>query len=174
MTQVLPIMFMTYTDEMILTEDENDKYVRIESDINHMPIKHVDDLKKAINFSVNKVLLTGEPDYVESILDVFKAPFENTLSIYRSTPFFIEVMGKNIDKAASLQRLIEKLGIKQEEVISFGDGYNDLTMIKFAGLGVAMENSVDDVKQFADYVTLSNDDEGIYECLKMLNEKGEI
>ena len=83
-------------------------------------------------------------------------------------------MGKNIDKAASLQRLIEKLGIKQEEVISFGDGYNDLTMIKFAGLGVAMENSVDDVKQFADYVTLSNDDEGIYECLKMLNEKGEI
>ena len=165
---------MTYTDELILTEDENDKYVRIESDINHMPIKHVDDLKKAINFSVNKVLLTGEPDYVESILDVFKAPFENTLSIYRSTPFFIEVMGKNIDKAASLQRLIEKLGIKQEEVISFGDGYNDLTMIKFAGLGVAMENSVDDVKQFADYVTLSNDDEGIYECLKMLNEKGEI
>ena len=83
-------------------------------------------------------------------------------------------MGKNIDKAASLQRLIEHLGIKQDEVICFGDGYNDLTMIKFAGLGVAMANSVDDVKKHANYVTLSNDEEGIYECLKILSEKGEI
>ena len=138
---------MTYTDELILTEDDYDEYVLIESDINHMPIKHVDD---------------------------FKVPFEDTLSIYRSTPFFIEVMGKNIDKAASLQRLIEHLGIKQDEVICFGDGYNDLTMIKFAGLGVAMANSVDDVKKHANYVTLSNDEEGIYECLKILSEKGEI
>ena len=149
-------------------------YQNKESDINHMPIKHVDDFKKTVNFSVNKVLLTGKPDYVESILDDFKVPFEDTLSIYRSTPFFIEVMGKNIDKAASLQRLIEHLGIKQDEVICFGDGYNDLTMIKFAGLGVAMANSVDDVKKHANYVTLSNDEEGIYECLKILSEKGEI
>ena len=165
---------MTYTDELILTEDDYDEYVLIESDINHMPIKHIDDFKKTVNFSVNKVLLTGKPDYVESILDDFKVPFEDTLSIYRSTPFFIEVMGKNIDKAASLQRLIEHLGIKQDEVICFGDGYNDLRMIKFAGLGVAMANSVDDVKKYADYVTLSNDEEGIYECLKILSEKGEI
>ena len=165
---------MTYTDELILTEDDYDEYVLIESDINHMPIKHIDDFKKTVNFSVNKVLLTGKPDYVESILDDFKVPFEDTLSIYRSTPFFIEVMGKNIDKDASLQRLIEHLGIKQDEVICFGDGYNDLTMIKFAGLGVAMANSVDDVKKYADYVTLSNDEEGIYECLKILSEKGEI
>ena len=96
------------------------------------------------------------------------------MSIYRSAPFFIEVMAQGIDKAASLQALIERLGIKQEEVISFGDGYNDLSMIEFAGMGVAMENAVDQVKQCADYITLSNDDEGIYECLKLLNEKGEI
>ena len=70
--------------------------------------------------------------------------------------------------------LIEQLGIKQEEVISFGDGYNDLSLIEFAGMGVAMANAVDEVKQRANYITLSNDEEGIYECLKMLNRKGEI
>ena len=83
-------------------------------------------------------------------------------------------MAQGIDKAASLQALIERLGIKRDEVISFGDGYNDLSMIEFAGLGVAMANSVDDVKKHANYVTLSNDEEGIYECLKILSEKGEI
>ena len=83
-------------------------------------------------------------------------------------------MAQGIDKAASLRMLIEQLGIKQEEVISFGDGYNDLSLIEFAGMGVAMANAVDEVKQRANYITLSNDEEGIYECLKMLNRKGEI
>ena len=83
-------------------------------------------------------------------------------------------MAQGIDKAASLQMLIEQLGIKQEEVISFGDGYNDLSLNEFAGMGVAMANAVDEVKQRANYITLSNDEEGIYECLKMLSGKGEI
>ena len=108
------------------------------------------------------------------IIDEFKEPYGESLSIYRSAPFFIEVMAQGIDKAASLRMLIEQLGIKQEEVISFGDGYNDLSLIEFAGMGVAMANAVDEVKQRANYITLSNDEEGIYECLKMLNRKGEI
>lgn len=165
---------MTYVEEMIITEDIDDEYVIIESEINHIPIKPVKDFKEAVDFSVNKVLLTGKPEYVENIIDEFKEPYENSLSIYRSAPFFIEVMAEGIDKAASLKALIKRLGIKQEEVISFGDGYNDISMIKFAGMGVAMDNAVDQVKQCADYITLSNDDEGIYECLKLLNEKGEI
>ena len=52
--------------------------------------------------------------------------------------------------------------------------YNDLSMIEFAKFGVAMANAVDEVKKRAAYITLSNDEEGIYECLKMLSEKGEI
>lgn len=165
---------MTYTDELILTEDKNDKYVIIESEINHLPIKHVTNFKEAVNFSVNKVLLTGKPEFVQKIIEEFQAPYRNSLSIYRSAPYFIEVMAQGIDKAASLQALIERLGIKREEVLSFGDGYNDLSMIEFSGMGVAMANAVDEVKEKADYITSSNDEEGIYECLKMLSEKGEI
>lgn len=165
---------MTYTDKVILTEDADDEYVLIESDINHMPIKKVDNFKETVDFSVNKVLLTGKPEYAGQIIEEFKAPYGDSLSIYRSAPFFIEVMAQGIDKAASLKALIESLEIKQEEVVCFGDGYNDLSMIEFAGLGVAMANAVDEVKQKADYITLSNDEEGIYECLKILCEKGEI
>ncbi len=63
--------------------------------------------------------------------------YGDSLSIYRSAPFFIEVMAEGIDKAASLQALIERLGIKRDEVISFGDGYNDMSMIEFAKIGVS-------------------------------------
>lgn len=165
---------MTYSDEEIITEDDNDEYVCVESDINHMPIRHVDSFKEYVDFAVNKVLLTAQPEYAGAIVDEFKEPYGASLSIYRSAPFFIEVMAQGIDKAASLQALIDRLNIKREEVISFGDGYNDLSMIEFAGMGVAMSNAVDEVKQRANYITLSNDEEGIYECLKMLSEKGEI
>ena len=62
------------------------------------------------------------------------------------------------------------MGIKQEEVIAFGDGYNDLSMIEYAGKGVAMANAVDGVKEKADEVTLSNDEDGIAYMLSKLIE----
>ena len=70
-------------------------------------------------------------------------------------------MSKGIDKATSLDRLAKSLNIKQEEVMAFGDGYNDLSMIEYAGLGVAMENAVDGVKQRANMITKSNNEDGI-------------
>ena len=79
-------------------------------------------------------------------------------------------MAKNIDKAASLDRLAKSLGIKQEEVIAFGDGYNDLSMIEYAGLGVAMENAVEEVKQRAKVVTKSNNEDGIAYVLSQIYE----
>ena len=70
-------------------------------------------------------------------------------------------MPKNIDKAYSLGKLLEHLGLSKDQMISCGDGYNDLTMIEYAGLGVAMANARDVVKQAANYITLSNDNDGI-------------
>ena len=105
---------------------------------------------------------------LHSILDDFKKPFGDELSIYRSAPFFVEIMAQGIDKAASLDRLVKHMGIKREEVMAFGDGYNDLSMIEYAGMGVSMANGVDEVKENADFVTLSNDEDGIAYALEKL------
>lgn len=165
---------MTYDDSGILTEDNTDCYVNEEGKINRMTIQKVASFKQIVHSPVHKLLLTGEPEYVASIIDEFKEPFDGQLSIYRSAPFFIEVMANGIDKAYSLDVLLKKLNIEREELIAFGDGYNDLSMIEYAGMGVAMANAVDEVKQRANYVTDSNDEEGIANCLKKLQEKGEI
>lgn len=83
------------------------------------------------------------------------------MELYRSADYFLECVPLGIDKAQSLNRLITTLGITKEEVIACGDGYNDLSMIRFAGLGVAMANAAKDIQSEADYVTLSNEEDGV-------------
>ncbi len=152
---------MTYIGHTIITEKADDQYVQVESRICDIDVLEVENLIDSINEPINKLLLTGDPEYVASVIDEFKEPYGDSLSIYRSAPFFVEVMAKGIDKAASLDRLVQYLGISREEVMAFGDGYNDLSMIEYAGLGVAMANAVDGVKERANYITKSNDEDGI-------------
>ena len=92
--------------------------------------------------------------------------FIGRLSIYRSEPFFIEVMARGVDKGAAIAGLIERLGLEREDVIACGDGLNDLSMIRYAGLGVAMANAQPEVKEAADVVTLSNDEDGVAEAIE--------
>lgn len=74
---------------------------------------------------------------------------------------FLELVPLGIDKARSIAVLSEKLGITREEVAAMGDGYNDLSMIKYAGLGIAMNNAQEPVKAAADYIAPSNDEDGV-------------
>ena len=92
---------------------------------------------------------------------------DDQLFITISKPYFLEFMNKEVDKGASLTRLANILGVKIEEVIAIGDSYNDLTMIKAAGLGVAMGNAVDAVKEIANLITTSNEENGV---AKVIND----
>ena len=74
---------------------------------------------------------------------------------------FLELVPKGIDKARSLSVLLKEINMKKEEMIAVGDGFNDLSMIQYAGLGVAMANAQPVVRENADYITLSNDEDGV-------------
>ncbi|WZL71717.1 Cof-type HAD-IIB family hydrolase [Clostridiaceae bacterium 35-E11] len=78
----------------------------------------------------------------------------------------IEIMNKGVTKASAVEYLARSLGVKQEEIVCFGDNENDISMITYAGLGVAMGNAEDIVKQSADYVTATNDEDGVAKALK--------
>ena len=106
----------------------------------------------------NKFLVTGEPDLIREAKKDVTEYFRSYLSIYCSDPFFLEIMPPRIDKAHSLLRLLTSIGLTADQMICCGDGYNDLTMIETAGLGVAMANAQPLVKERADYVTRSNDE----------------
>lgn len=152
---------MSYENNCIIAGTPIDKYIEIEARINNIPIKKVDNFIDYMNFDVNKCIMTAEGKYLEKIEPIIRERYKDTLNIYRSEPYFLEIMPKDIDKAYSLGKLLNHLGLSKEQMISCGDGYNDLTMIEYAGMGVAMANARDVVKNAANFITLSNDEDGV-------------
>ncbi|MBQ8802405.1 MAG: HAD family phosphatase [Tyzzerella sp.] len=160
-TKQFDVNVITYTDKEILSNSKPNQYTEIESRITGMPIVPVDDFVKAIDFPINKLLVTGEPASIGRIENLLKKKFNKFLGIYQSQPFFLEVVPQNIDKAQSLQKLLNSIGLTADQMICCGDGHNDLSMIEYAGLGVAMANAEPLVKEKADYITKSNDEDGV-------------
>lgn len=152
---------VTYEGASILTNNAESQYAKLESQINHLKLKQIDNMADYVDFAVPKFLMMDDGDYLASVEGKVKAALGHNFSVYRSEPFFLEVLPKGIDKAESLGQLLRMLGMEREEMIACGDGYNDLSMIQFAGLGVAMENAVLPVRTAADYVTYSNNDDGV-------------
>lgn len=115
--------------------------------------------------SGKRIIFQGMYLAPEKELDLFESKFgsilETRFSGVRSQPVIYETMPKGTTKATGLARLTEKLAIKPEEIMALGDANNDIEMLEFAGLGVAMGNSDDHVKELADYVTDSNDQGGV-------------
>lgn len=152
---------VTYEGENLISGVQPNEYTKKEKNINKMHIKTVDHFPEYIDFPVNKLLITGEPKVLEGLMEVLKAKFHSLLNIYRSEPYFLEIMPQKIDKAYTLQKLLGSIGLTADQMICCGDGYNDLSMIEYAGLGVAMENAQPIVREKADYITRSNDEDGV-------------
>lgn len=152
---------LSYDAETIISGIAPNEYTQKESFINKMDIRIAEDFPAALAFPVNKLLIPGDPAALEQCMPKLKARYHGLLNIYRSEPFFLEIMPQHIDKAYSLQKLLNSIGLTAEQMICCGDGYNDVSMIEYAGLGVAMENAQSIVKDTADFITKSNDDEGI-------------
>ncbi len=152
---------LTYDEHSILVATKMDEYIEKEAWINKLPYTQIPDFLDYVTFDVNKCVMTAHPDYLAQVEIKMKERFEGRLNIFRSEPFFLEVVPLHIDKAESLGQLLDYLHLSREQMISCGDGYNDITMIQYAGMGVAMANAQQKVKEVADYITLSNDNNGV-------------
>lgn len=157
---------LAYLETEILSAFCPNQYSNLESFINHMPIIRADDFPSQVPDKANKFLVTGEPDLIREAKKDVTDYFRSYLYIYCSDPFFLEIMPPRIDKAHSLLRLLTCIGLTADQMICCGDGYNDLTMIETAGLGVAMANAQPLVKERADYVTRSNDEDGVLHVIQ--------
>ena len=172
---VIPILYkyarehryalLGYAGNEIITEMPDDPYVKEESRINKMNIRKVDNLLDALEPHPTKLLMTGDPTDMLKAEEKLVEILGEKMDIFRSAPFFLELVPKGIDKAQSLLRLLSKINLTPADLIAFGDGYNDLSMLKLAGVGVAMANAAPEVRADADYVTLSNEEDGVAAAL---------
>lgn len=142
------------------------KYTQYEADMNGIDVTIKDFNTVDDNEDIIKIMMVDEADILDPAIEKLPKELYEKYSIFKSAPFFLEFTNKEVDKGLGLKKLGEHLGIRQEEIIACGDAGNDLSMVKYAGLGVAMGNAIEEVKNAANFITASNDEDGIVNVIE--------
>ena len=152
----------TYHDDTLITDSPDNEYIKNEALLNNLKIIREDEFSTAIDFAPCKCMLVSDKEKALIGLEQhWEKRLAGTLDAFRSEPYFLEVVPCGVNKANTLGALLEHLGVTREEVIAVGDGVCDVTMLQLAGMGVSMGHSQDSVKVCADYVTASNEEDGV-------------
>lgn len=173
-SQLAGVSILSYNGPYILTETPDNQYVQYESFLTRMKVQATNNFVRDLLQPADKCLAVGEPEALVPLEEKLRRELVDRINVYRSEPFYLELVPKGIDKANSIKVLRNRTRTKREEVIAIGDGYNDLSMIKYAGLGVAMGNAQPPVKAQADLVLPhTNDEDGVAHFVQSLLDAGE-
>lgn len=116
--------------------------------------------------SPTKLIILDYPDVQQSRLLEMKQRFDGKLNVMRSNAEYLEFLPLGVDKGVALAITAEKLGISRSQTIAFGDSWNDISMLEWAGLGAAVNNAKPEVKSIADVISPSNDEDGVAHTLR--------
>lgn len=136
--------------------DVNNNWIKQESEITGLSAK----LLQGNLTDVHKILIMGSAEEIQIVEPVLKQALPH-LSIQRSKDEYLEITNSAATKAKAIQFMAQHLGISAEQIIAFGDNFNDLDMLQYAGLSIAMGNAPDAIKQVAKEVTATNNEDGI-------------
>lgn len=131
-----------------------------------------DDYAKYVN-DVTQLVVCDYHHHIRSIYEQIAAEFSGRIGLQQNTGYSMDITPPGITKSVGLAKLAEHLGIARDEIMAIGDGDNDLTMIEYAGTGVAMENAIDEAKQIAQFTTKDCDDDGVAYAFEKLVLGGE-
>ena len=148
--------------------DKNGYKVDYECKNNNMVCSEVGNLADFLTFAPIKILMSVQPEELADVQKQIAAFLPESLTVVQTAAFYLEVIPRVINKGQGIRDICKVLQITPAEVISFGDAANDIPMLVEAGVGVAMGNASDAVKQAADLVTLSNNEDGIAAALEKL------
>ena len=133
--------------------------------IRSMPIRKT--LVWSLSLWKTKILWIDTEEKIKKIQEELPGDAFSQVTFCTSQTTYLEFFNSQVSKAKAMERLGQLFNIRQEEMIAVGDGLNDLPMIEYAGLGVAMENAPDGVKESADYITArTNNEDGVAEVLE--------
>lgn len=125
---------------------------------------NMDDLPP--DFKINKVVMSRPAEEIDAAIPKIPSEYYEKYNIYKSQAFILEVLPLKVDKGFSMRLLGEDLGLEKNQIMGIGDQENDLSLVENAGLGIAMENAIDSVKEAADYITYSNDHHGVAHAIE--------
>ncbi len=155
-----------------LITTEHNPYTDIEADINGLEITEMNFEALEDDHPIIKVMMVAEPTVLDQAIANLPVELKEEFTVVQSAPFFLEFLNPLANKGIGVAAIAEHLGINASEVIAMGDAENDHHMLKYAGLGIAMENAMEETKQIADHITVSNNEHGVAVCIKQFMLEG--
>ena len=153
-----------YVEDQLYVREDNEKTLAY-TQLSKIPYIVEPDFTKIIRKPQAKMLIIDEPQKLDKVADEFKSMFGDSAHITKSKPNFLEIMHPEGTKGSALRFLAEHFGCAIEDTIAIGDSWNDHDMIETAGLGVAMGNAVEPLKAVANYITSSNNEDGVKQVI---------
>ena len=166
--QTLPVTPILDDGVQFYVTDKNGYKVDYECANNNMTCTEVSNLADFLTFAPVKILMSAKEDEILHIQQIIRENLPPALTVVQTAPFYLEVIPRTISKGQGIRDICGVLGISPAQVIAFGDAENDIPMLQAAGMGVAMGNAAQKVKEAADFVTRSNNDDGIAYALAQL------
>ena len=141
-----------------------------------MEIRQIDDLISYLEFPVVKLMMVGPGEKIAEMEPIVREALGEEFSVFRSEAYHLEILPAGIDKGSGLVKTLEYLNIPAGAAIACGDYDNDIPMVKEAGLGVSMENGCPRIRECADYITASNEEDGVARVIEkfMLEQSGDM
>ncbi|GAF15211.1 promiscuous sugar phosphatase YidA, haloacid dehalogenase-like phosphatase family [Bacillus sp. JCM 19046] len=154
------------TERLYTTNQDISPYTIYESFVTQVPLSYrkLEEVEKEI--ALPKIMFIDEPDRLAKTINAIPADVKEKYEMVQSAPFFLEILHPEASKGNAVKHLAEKLGINRDQVMCIGDNGNDLSMIKFAGCGIAMANAIPELKASADVETKSNNEDGVAHAIR--------
>ena len=155
-----------FSEERGLITPKANPYTDIEAEINNIKYTIDDYSDISDDHSFIKIMMIDAPENIDSAMENLPKEVYEKYTVVRSSDIFLEVLNKEVNKGVGVELLAKHLGVNQSEIITMGDAGNDLHMIEYAGMGIAMANASDDVKAAANYITESNNEDGVAKAIE--------
>jgi len=149
-----------YYEDTLYVQTDNQK-IKDYSTTSNISYTVAEDFKALISKPLIKMLFIDEPEILDEIAIELKAALGSSVHITKSKPHYLEFLHPEGTKGHALSNLAAYYGCELSQVIAIGDSWNDREMLEIAGLGVAVSNAVDALKEIADFITLSNNEDGV-------------
>lgn len=153
--EVLDKWYTDHVDDKLPTETSK-----------HFSPDFVGPLDAFLTVPVTKLMLLAPPEKLKPIHAAVRTKFANDIAILISDDYLIQLVHKQVDKASALKLVAEQYNIPREQIMAIGDAPNDIGMVQWAGLGIAMDNAWPQLKKVANHIAPPNDNDGVAHVLK--------
>lgn len=160
------INMIAYTHDGAIATEESE-FTRFETEYVGTPVKIINlnsDVKA--EDEITKILFSQTEELLAQKMLEIPKEFYTEYNVVKTMPTVLEIMSKDCNKGYGVKVLADKLGIKREEIICIGDQANDIEMLTYAGLGIAMGNAIEELKNIAQYITSDNDNDGVAKAIE--------